>query len=61
MDPEPERSVEPMNDDCSKPSYNTEQLRSEASNVSLPSRQRHWMATKLRTKLRAGGTRPHYQ
>ena len=61
MDPEPERSVEPINDDSSKPSYNTEQLLSEASNVSLPSRQRHWMDNRLRTKLCAGGTRQHYQ
>ena len=61
MDPEPEHSVEPRNDDCSKRSYNTEQLLSEASNASLPSRQRHWMDTRLRTKLRAGGTRQQYQ
>ena len=27
----------------------------------MPSRQRHWMDTRLRTKLRAGGTRQHYQ
>ena len=61
MDPEPEHSVEPIYDDCSKPSYNNEQLLSEASNVSLPSRQRHWMDTRLRSKLPAGGTRQHYQ
>ena len=61
MDPEPERSVEPIDDDCSKPSHHSEQLPSEASDVSLPSRQRHWMDTRLRTKLRAGGTRQHYQ
>ena len=61
MDPEPERSVEPIEDYCSKPSYNTEQLLSEASNVSLLSRQRHWMDTRLRAKLRAGGSRQHYQ
>ena len=52
MDTEPEHSIEPIND---------EQLLSEASNASLPSRQRHWMDTRLRTKLRAGGTRQHYQ
>ena len=46
MHPEPERSVEPINDDCSEPSYFTEQLLSEASDVSLPSRQRHWMDTR---------------
>ena len=58
---DPEPSIEPINDDCSKNSYNTEQLLSEASNASLPSRQRHWMDTRLSTKLRAGGTRQHYQ
>ena len=61
MDPEPEHSIEPINDDCSKFSYKSKQLLSEASNASLPSRQRHWMDTRLRTKLRAGGTRQHYQ
>ena len=61
MDPEPERSVEPIDDDCSKPSYHSEQLLSEASDLSLPSEQRHWMDTRSRTKLRAGGTRQHYQ
>ena len=61
MDPEPEHSIEPINDDCSKLSYKSGQLLSEASNASLPSRQRHWMDTRLRTKLRAGGTRHHYQ
>ena len=61
MEPNPERSVEPINDDCSQRSYSTEQLLSEASDASLPSRQRHWMDTRLRTKLRAGGTRQHYQ
>ena len=61
IDPEPEHSIEPINDDCSKLSYKSEPLLSEASNASLPSRQRHWMDTRLRTKLRAGGTRQHYQ
>ena len=61
MDPEPEHSIEPINDDCSKLSYKSEQLLSEASNASLPSQQPHWMDTRLRTKLRAGGTRQHYQ
>ena len=37
-----------------------EQLLSEASDVSLPSRTRHWMDTRLRTKMRAGGSRMHY-
>ena len=61
MDPEPEHSIEPINDDLSQPSYKSEQLISEASNVSLPSRRRHWMNTQLRTKLRAGESRLHYQ
>ena len=61
MDPEPERSVELIDDDFSKPSYKSEQLLSEVSDVSLPSRQRYWMDTRLRTKLRAGGTRQHCQ
>ena len=61
MDPEPERSVDVVDDDKSLPSYKSEQLLSEASDVSLPSRKRHWMDTRLRTKLRAGGSRMHYQ
>ena len=61
MDPEPELSIEPINDDLSKPSYKSEQSLSEASNVSLPSRRRHWMNTQLHAKLRAGGSRQHYQ
>ena len=61
MDPEPEHSIEPIKDDCSILSFKSEQLLSEASNASLPSRQRHWMDTRLHTKLRAGGTRQHYQ
>ena len=61
MHPEPECSVEQVNDNVSKPSYVSERLLSEASVASLPSRQRHWMDTRLRTKLRAGGTRQHYQ
>ena len=61
MDPEPERSVKPIYDDSSKPSYNTERLLSEVSNVSLLSRKRHWMDTRLRTNLRAGRTRQHCQ
>ena len=39
MDAEPERSAEVIDDDISKPSYRTEKLFSEASNVSLPSRK----------------------
>ena len=61
MDPEPERSVDVVDDDMSQSCYKTEQLLSEASDVSLPSRRRHWMDTRLRRKLRAGGSRMHYQ
>ena len=61
MDPEPERSVDVVDDNKSLPSYKTEQLLSEASDESLPSRRHHWMDTRLRTKLRAGGSRMHYQ
>ena len=60
MDPDPERSIEVVDDDKSQHSYKTEQLLSEASDVSLPSRKQHWMDTRLRTKLRAGGSRMHY-
>ena len=61
MDPDPERSIDVVDDDKSQPSYKTEQLLSEASDVSLPSHKHHWMDTRLRTKLRAGGSRMHYQ
>ena len=61
MDPDPERSIEVVDDDKSQPSYKTEQPLSEASDVSLPSRKHHWMDTRLRTKLRAGDSRMHYQ
>ena len=53
IDPDSERSVDVVDDDKSLPSYKSEQLLSEASDVSLPSRRRHWMDTRLRTKLRA--------
>ena len=61
MDPEPDRSVDVVDDNKSLPSYKTEQLLSEASDVSLPSQRHHWMDTRLRTKLRVGGSRMHYQ
>ena len=61
MDPDPERFIDVVDDDKSQPSYKTEQLLSEASDASLPSRKHHWMDTRLRTKLRAGGSRMHYQ
>ena len=61
MDPEPEHSAEEIRDDCSQPSYREEEPLSEASDVSLPSRRRHWMDTRLRTRMRAGGSRLHYQ
>ena len=60
MDPDPERSIDVVDDDKSQPSYKTEQLLSEASDVSLHSRKHHWMDTRLRTKLRSGGSRMHY-
>ena len=47
MDPEPERSVDVVDDDKSLPSYKSEQLLSEASDASLPSRKRHWMDKSL--------------
>ena len=61
MDPEPEHSAEEILDDCSQPSYREEEPLPEASDVSLPSRRRHWMDTRLRTRMRAGGSRLHYQ
>ena len=61
MDPDPEQSHEEVRDDASQPSYRAEEPISEASNASLPSRQRHWMDTRLRTRMRAGGSRLHYQ
>ena len=61
MDPEPECSAEIITDAVSQPSYKTEQLLSEASDVSLPSRERHLMDTQLQTDLRAGGSHMHYQ
>ena len=61
MDPDPERSVDAIDDDMSQPSYKTEQLLLEASDASLPSRRRHWMETRLHSKLRARGFRMHYQ
>ena len=61
MDPDPEQFHEEVRDDASEPSYRAEEPLSEASNASLPSRQRHWMDTRLRTRMRAGGSRPHYQ
>ena len=59
MNPESERSVEPTI--CLNPRYKSEQLLSEVSNVSLPSHRRHWMNTRLRTKLCARRSRPHFQ
>ena len=61
MDPDPEQSHEEVPDDASQPSYRAEEPISEASNASLPSRQRHLMDTRLRTRIRAGGSRIHYQ
>ena len=61
MDPESEHSTEEVLDDCSQPSNREEEPLSEASDESLPSRRRHWMDTRLRTRMRAGGSRLHYQ
>ena len=60
MDLESQLSVEPISYDLSQPSHKSEQLLSEASNVSLLSRRRY-INTRLRTNLRAGGSRQHYQ
>ena len=59
-DPEPERSTEEILNDCSQPSYQEETL-SEVSNVPLPISKRLWMDSRLRTRMRAGGSRLHYQ
>ena len=61
MDPDPEQSHEEVRDDASQPSYRAEEPLSEASNASLPSRQRHWMDTRSRTRMRVGDSRLHYQ
>ena len=61
LDTDTELSAEPVDDDKSQPSYRTEELFSDAADVSLPSRKRHWMDTRLRTKQRAGGSRLRYQ
>ena len=61
LDPDSEQLAEAIDDDKSQPSYRTEKLLSDASDVSLPSHKRPWMETRLRTKLRAGGSRMHYQ
>ena len=61
MDPEPEQSLEEIPDEASQPSYREEELISEASNNSQPSRQKHWMDTRLRTRIRAGGSRRYCQ
>ena len=60
MDPDREISHEEVPDDASQISYRAEEPISEAGNASLPSRQRHWMDTRLRTRMRAGGSRLHY-
>ena len=48
MDPDLERSIDVVDVDKSQPSYKTEQLLSEASDVSLPSRKHHWMTASTR-------------
>ena len=61
MDPDPEQPQEEVPDDASRPSYHEEEPQSAASDVSPPSRQRHWMDTRLRTRVRAGGSRLYYK
>ena len=61
MDPDPEQSQEEVPDDASRPSYREEEPQSAASDFSSPSRQRHWMDTRLRTRVRAGGSRLYYR
>ena len=61
MDPDQEQSQEEVPDDASRPSYREEEPQSAASDVSPPSRQRHWMDTRLRTRVRAGDSRLYYQ
>ena len=61
MDPETEQYLEGIPDDASQPAIVRKNPISEASNKSLPPRQRHWMDTRLRTRTRAGGTRRYYQ
>ena len=61
LDPDPERSAEEILEDCSQTSYREEEPLSEESNVSLLLVRRHWMDTRLRTRMRAGGCRLHYQ
>ena len=60
-DPEPERSAGEILEYCSKPSFREEEPLSEVSNVPLPSKKRHWMDTRLRTRMRAGDSCLHYQ
>ena len=57
MDPDPEPSVDAIDDDM----FPALGLLSEASDASLPSRRRHRLDTRLRSKFRAGGSRMHYQ
>ena len=59
--PEPEQSLEKIPDEVSQPFYREEEPLSEASNTSLPPRRRHWMDTRLRTRMRAGGSGLDYQ
>ena len=61
MDPEPKQSLEETPDDALQPSYNEEEPISEVISTSSPPRQRHRMDTRLRTRIRAGGTRRYYE
>ena len=51
----------PTQNNPSRSSYREEEPQSAASDVSPPSRQRHWMDTRLLTRVRAGGSRLYYQ
>ena len=61
MDPEPEKSLEEIPDDALQPSYREEEPISETSNNSPPPRQRHWMDTRFRTRIRTAGNRRYCQ
>ena len=61
MEPDTVQSQEEVPDGASRPSYREEEPQSATSDVSPPSRQRHWMDTRLRTRVQAGGSRLYYQ
>ena len=61
LDTELKHSAEEILDDCSQPSSREEEPQSEVSKVLLPSKKRHWLDTRLRTRMRVGGSRLHNQ